>query len=222
MAKKGAIVVICAHSDDQIFGSGGTMAKYAKEGHDVYTIVFSFGEKSHPHFKTRVIRKMRIEESIKANKIIGGKQVMFLGLQEGKFEEGFMKQKGKERLVQLLRLTKPEKIFTHAGDDSHADHRAVHTLVLKTVDALHLSCSVYSFPVWNLLNFRQHNSPRLVVDISDTFKKKILALRCFRSQINVFSYTVLTNILFLGVYVRAILNGFRYHHRYAEVFILER
>jgi LmbE family N-acetylglucosaminyl deacetylase len=221
VARKGSIVVICAHSDDQIFGLGGAMAKYAKEGWDIYTIVFSFGEKSHPHFKPREIRKIRIEESVRANKIIGGKQVVFLGLGEGHLEEEYLKKKGKERITHLLRLYKPDKIFTHAPDDPHYDHRAVFKIVSKTMTSLKLDCTLYSFTVWNFFSFRKDARPKLVVDISGTFSKKVAALKCFRSQINFFSYVLFNNILYLSVFVKAVFFGIRHGVKYAEVFSVE-
>ena len=42
--RKEAVLFLCAHNDDQLIGAGGTIAKYAKEGKKIVTIVFSFGE----------------------------------------------------------------------------------------------------------------------------------------------------------------------------------
>lgn len=220
MGKK-SVLVICAHSDDQIFGSGGTMAKYAKEGWDVYTVVIFFGELSHPHYKPRVIRKIRIDESIAANKIIGGKQVMFLGLQEGSHGKS-TDRLVKEKLEHIIKLHKPQKIFTHAGNDTHPDHRATHRIVLEMYDRLHLRCPLYTFIVWNLFMRKKANTPLLVVDISGTFKKKISALRSFKSQISFFSYALFNNLLYVMVFVRGITLGFIHGCKFAEVFSIER
>ena len=85
--KKEIIIFFCAHNDDHIIGAGGTLAKYVKEGKEVYTIIFSYGEGSHPHFKRRVAVEMRVKESARATKILGGKPVVYLGLREGHFRE---------------------------------------------------------------------------------------------------------------------------------------
>lgn len=37
------ILVIVAHSDDQMLGPGGTLVKYAKEGKEIHTVIFSYG-----------------------------------------------------------------------------------------------------------------------------------------------------------------------------------
>ena len=56
-----SVFVLCAHSDDQILGVGGTMARYSHEGKEVTIIVFSYGEKSHIWLKKRYIANIRIQ-----------------------------------------------------------------------------------------------------------------------------------------------------------------
>ena len=212
MGKRASIVVIAAHSDDQILGPGGTLIKYAREGKTVYAIIFSFGELSHPWIKPIHITKKRILESKKADKIIGGKGVFFLGLKEGKFEEEFVQKRMDKKLAVLLQKLKPEMIFTHASDDPLPDHRAVHRLVLTMYDSIRLACPVYTFDVWTFLNFKDSRHPKLVVDITKTFKTKIKALAVFKSQ----KMAMLS--LLWSVYVRAITNGFKHNKKLAEVF----
>ena len=89
--KKHPILIVCAHSDDQIIGAGGTMAKYAGQGFEVHTVIMSFGEGVRPHVKREFVAKTRIKESQKADKIIGGSGVTFLGLKEAQFEKDFKK-----------------------------------------------------------------------------------------------------------------------------------
>ena len=73
MAKnnRNSVMVFCAHSDDQMFGAGGALAKYAREGGKIFTVVFSFGEYSHPWLRKRVTIEIRVEESQRADKVIG-------------------------------------------------------------------------------------------------------------------------------------------------------
>ncbi len=78
--KKENILVICAHSDDQIIGPGGTLSKYIKEGKNVFTIICTYGEKANPWLKEHIAIKTRVREAETANKLIGGKEVIFLGL----------------------------------------------------------------------------------------------------------------------------------------------
>ena len=216
------ILVVCAHSDDQVIGPGGAMAKFAREGYNVYTLIFSYGELSHPHVKRSYIAKIRVEESREADKIIGGKGVLFLGIRDGSMREDFLKKKMRKKLLNLFLKFSPEMIFTHSKDDLLPDHRFVKETVLSVYDELNrkkkLVSDVYSFDVWNVWNVLKRNNPKLVVDISKTFSYKTKALKEFRSQINFFSHTFFVNILFVSVYVKGILNGLRHGFRRAEVF----
>ncbi len=67
---KDTILVVCAHNDDQLFGAGGTLAKYVKEGKRVVVVIFSYGELSHPWLKKDSIQKTRLDECEESDKII--------------------------------------------------------------------------------------------------------------------------------------------------------
>ncbi len=206
------IICFCAHSDDQIIGPGGTLAKYAREGIHIITVVFSYGQLSHPHLKEDAIISMRVNEAIKANEFIGGGQVLFFGLSEGRFSEE-AEQKGiHTKIKKLLQEYKPGKIFIHSLDDPHPDHKAVYEVVTFVADAIKYAGAIYAFDIWNLFNFRKRSEPKLYVDISDTFKIKIKALRAFESQ----KLTLFT--LLWSVYFRAILHGLYHRCKFAERF----
>jgi len=219
---KGNVLIICAHSDDQVLGTGATMAKLAREGYNVYSFIFSYGESSHPHMKLSHVAKTRVAESKDADSIIGGKGVFFLGLKDTKIGKDFADKKMFAKLERIFKDYKPKKIFTHSIDDALPDHRSVRDIVVNTYDKLNenngFKTDIYSFDVWNIWNLKKRYKPALVVDVTPYFKYKIKALHAFKSQINVFSYTYLVNILYLGVYVRAVINGLRYGYRLAEVF----
>jgi LmbE family N-acetylglucosaminyl deacetylase len=205
------VVVLCAHSDDQVIGAGGAIAKFSHEGALVKTFICSFGEQSHPHLDKVEVRKMRVAESKEANAVLGGEDVLFLGMREGHFAEDYAALDWREKLLKHLRAFRPDRIITHASDDLHPDHRAVHAMALDLHKALAFPCEVYTFDVWNIIN-RKRTAPRLVVDITHTFTKKLDALSCFKSQ-KVALFTLLWS-----VYVKAILHGMKRGVRYAEVF----
>ncbi|MBN2112021.1 PIG-L family deacetylase [Candidatus Woesearchaeota archaeon] len=210
--KKDTVIVLCAHNDDQIIGVGGTMAKYAKEGKRVLTIIFSYGETSHPHLKPEVIRRIRVKESLKSDKILGGAGVKYLGLKEGKFADEIKRKKIEEVIKRLIEKEKPSKVFTHTGDDPHPDHREVNKFVRQLADKKIINCEVYSFEVWNPIKLKKRNAPKLAVDITSTFKKKIEAFKAHESQ-----QMTMLNLLW-SVYWRAITRGFKNNCKYAEIF----
>lgn len=208
-----SVLVICAHSDDQVLGVGGTIAKYAEEGKEVNIIVASFGEKSHPWLKKEVITETRVRESQKAAKILGITHTVFLGLEESKFKKEFIEKKTEPRLAEILKKYKPSKIFTHSPDDPLPDHNALSDFVIGFCRKTKYDGDVYCFDVWNPINIKKRDLPKMVVDISNTFKIKLKALRCFKSQ----KWNAIL-LLTLGVYWRAIKNGKQNKCKYAEVF----
>jgi N-acetylglucosamine malate deacetylase 1 len=207
-----SVVVFCAHSDDQILGVGGTIAKYAKEGKKVHTVIFSYGENTHFWLQRKVTVEMRVKEAQKADKVVGGAGVIFLGLKESQFLNETDEKDIVNRIIELIKDLKPSKIFTHNKDDPHPDHRAVVRIVQDALFDMDYKCDVYSFQIWSPIKFTERNSPRLIVDISKYFRAKRDALDCFKSQ----KLSVYT--LFPSMYVNLLINGINNNIKYAEVF----
>ncbi|MFH1440064.1 MAG: PIG-L deacetylase family protein [Candidatus Woesearchaeota archaeon] len=210
--KPETILCLCAHNDDQVIGAGGTLAKYAKQGKEVYTYIFSYGESSHPHLQREVIVKKRVSESHATDRILDGKEIYHFGLKEGSFLKEIEERGFKEKIKNIIMEKNPSKIFTHSQDDPHPDHRAVNKIIREIIDKTNQTAELYSFDVWNPLTARGRDRPMLVVDISDTFHLKIKALKAHKSQ----KLTLLTMIP--ATYARAIINGLNNHCRYAEIF----
>ena len=105
------ILIFCAHSDDEAIGMGGTIAKYVKEKKKVIKVVFTPGEKSHPHFKEQVVKKTRYRETDKASKFIGIKETKNLGLKDSKLKSEVNRPFVKKRVKELIMLYRPEKIY---------------------------------------------------------------------------------------------------------------
>jgi len=214
--KKKSILVFCAHSDDEIFGPGATLAKYSRQGKKVYTVIFSYGESALAWLKPEVAIKTRIEEAKKADKVIGGSGILFFGLKEGRFPTEIDKKNIKNKIQKIILSKRPIKIFTHSLEDPHPDHRAVCNAVLNSLNGIKYKCDVYSFDVWNPFFATKTSLPKLYEDITETFSKKIEALKIFKSQ----KASLLA--LFWSVYVRAVVHGFNIHKKYAERFFKVR
>jgi N-acetylglucosamine malate deacetylase 1 len=205
-----SIVVFGAHSDDQVLGVGGTIAKYAAEGYDVTTVIFSLGELTHPWLQRKHTAEMRVGESERAGKVLGSKKLLFLGLNEGKFPVEFEDRKVK--ILRLLKAKRPVKIFLHAPDDLHPDHRAVFDIVTNLVKEMRLETDLYSYDVWNLMNIKKQDWPKLYIDISDTFHQKMKALGEFQSQ------SVALTVLMGSTFLLAFFAGIHHNCRFAERF----
>jgi LmbE family N-acetylglucosaminyl deacetylase len=207
------VLFLVAHNDDQIIGAGGTIAKYAKEGIKVVTIIFSFGEVSLPHMQEKESRKTRVKESKRAAKILGEEETYFLGLTENKFSEEIENKDIKSKIQAIIERTQPSKIFTHSIDDPHPDHRSVYKFTLDLVDEIDYKGEVFSFNIWNFfINFRRRDLPRMAVDITDTFKKKVEAFKKHKSQAPAMLFHM------WSIYFQAFMHGLNNNCKYAEVF----
>ncbi len=209
---KETVLAIAAHNDDHIIGAGGALTKYAKEGKRVRTVICSFGEGSHPHLRKEVIVERRVNESLKADKMMGGAGIAYLGVQEGQFEKDFKSRDIAGKLAWIIRKEKPSKIFTHGIDDFHPDHRAVYRLVMSLIDKGDIKCPVYSFDIWSVVKLRNRNLPRLVVDISSAFNIKVKAFLIHESQ------TFAIWSLLWKLILKDWLSGKIHGYKYAEVF----
>ena len=220
MPKKsqGRVLCICAHSDDQVFGPGATLAKYAKEGQDVFTIILSYGEMSHPHFKEDIIIKTRVEEAREADKVIGGKGVIFLGLKEGNFRASAEEKGAVKTLMEQFKTRKPTKILTHATDDPLPDHRAACAIVKEAYDQSGITCPLYTFDVWTPFSTKKRDAPRLIVDVTKTYRKKLKALGKFKSQLGVWGFLINIYYVYAGTLWRNFSAGIKHGYRFAEVF----
>lgn len=205
-----SILVFCAHPDDEVFGVGGTAAKYSKEGYKIIPVIFSFGESSHPWLLKRYIVKARVKECKKAGKIIGYEDPVFLGLKDTKVRKEIQQKKVILRLKEMVKRDEPEMIFTHSINDPHPDHRAIYWATLEAVK--NIKVPVYSYDIWNPISLVKRDAPKLYVDISQTFRLKIAALKLFKSQT-----TSIVSLLW-SVYTRAFINGWNSDCKYAEKF----
>ena len=214
MEGKERVLVVCAHPDDEAFGPGGTIARYVKEGKHVSVVIFSFGEKSHLWLQEKYSAQMRKKEHQEAKKVLGYDKSYVLGVEEGRFDAE--KLRVKQDLMKIMRSERPNKIFTHNIYDPHPDHKMVYIILTDVCHDLDYRGEIFMFDVWNVLNLRRISKPMLYVDISDTFKTKLEALGCFRSQWSAML------VLLWSVYSSAIVHGISHGSRFAERFYKAR
>lgn len=210
MPKKETIIVFSAHSDDFVIGAGGTIANYAQAGKKVIAIVLSYGEKSHPWLKQKIVKIMRAKETFEASKLLKCK-ALFFDLKEGKFLEGYQESNLKTGLLKMIEKEKPTKIFTHSHEDPHPDHRAVHQMTLEIFDQLQQKPELYMYSIWNPVSFKTHY-PSLYVNVNQTFSLKLKALWKFKSQKVHILYP------FVLLMYKAIKDGTKMHTWFGEHF----
>jgi len=194
---KETIMILCAHSDDEAAGMGGTIYKYLNENKKLVKIIFSFGQLSHPHIQEKITTKTRVKETKKISDNLGI-ETLFFGLSDTRLLEDIKKRKIKQKLKTLIEKYKPKKIFMPSSKDIHPDHRAVNLVTQKALKELNNNIALYSFEVWNMV---KENKPAIYNDITPYYKKKINLMKAFKSQKH-FMYPLL-----LPIYIRSRLYG---------------
>ena len=200
------VLGIVAHPDDLDFGSSGTMAKFAKDGADVYYLILTDGSKGSEDksVTSEQLIKIREDEQKKALQILGGKKVFFLGYPDGQLE---VTMNIKKEVIKIIRKIKPDVVVTmdpsmiyssERGYINHPDHRAAGQIALDAV--FPLARDHLSFPELYEQGFRPHKTKTVLlinfdkanyyVDISSTIKTKIEALQTHKSQIKDTTQTV--------------------------------
>ncbi len=219
LEKEKNVLVFGAHSDDQVFGAGGTISKLYEEGYNIITIIMSQGEKSHPWLEEKNLVRIRIQESLKAAEILNIKKTIFLNLKEDKILKEFEENSEfQDFIITLFERYKPKKVFLHNDEDTHPSHKQVFEVVKQgywfykeKYNIKKEEIEFLSYDVWTIANFKKDNV-WIYIDISKTFNKKIQALKVFKSQ------KIALWTLWFSVYFKAIYYGLISNFKYAERF----
>ncbi len=207
-------ILVCApHPDDEMIGMGGTIAKFVCEGRKVVVVIFSLGEGSHPWQKHKAITTTRQREAIRAGKIAGTNDIIFLKLKDLVIGNQIVENNTEEKFASILLREKPLMVFMPALDDIHHDHRSVARFVQYAVKKYSSRTPVWQYTVWNPLFIINRNQPRMVIDITKYFSVKWNAIQCYESQ------RVSTFQLIPTVILRGLINGFIHKMTMAEVFL---
>lgn len=171
------IVCVGGHPDDPESGCGGTLARFANEGHDVTIIYLTTGEagiENKSHAEAAAIRK---QEAIDACKILNANPV-FAGQIDG---DTIMNNDWVAKMQQLIGAENPDLVFTHWPVDSHKDHQIASLLVIQSWLRVQQKFPLYFFEVCageQTMGFH----PTDIVDISGTQEQKRKAVYCHTSQ----------------------------------------
>lgn len=123
------IVCIFAHPDDEAFGPGGTIAKFATEA-EVYLICVTNGDAdkkfSHGKVSGGELGKIRREELQTSARILGVKEVHILNFKDGSLNNNNYHEVT-ESIKRVLNTIRPDTILTYDFDgvSGHLDHVAV-------------------------------------------------------------------------------------------------
>jgi LmbE family N-acetylglucosaminyl deacetylase len=160
------VLALGAHPDDIEAGCGGTLIKYALNGHRVFQMVMTAGEQGGAGAARRR-EQQRASRHLRAEKIFWG------GYPDTKVPAG---QELIRKIERVVKAVDPHFIFVHYHDDTHQDHRH---LAISTITATRYTRNVLFYEGPTTQNF----SPTVFVDIDPVLPRKISALKAHQSQV---------------------------------------
>ena len=191
------VLAIAAHPDDLDFGAAGTIALWTARGIGVVYCIVTDGDAGgfDEAFPRAEMAPLRRAEQTAAAECVGVHDVRFLGYPDGQVEAGIGLRRDLARVIRQVRPDRvvcpsPERNYARVGA-SHPDHRAVGSAALDAVypDAR----NPFAFPelaadeglaAWTVgeVWIAGSPSPDRYVDVTDTFPRKLAALRAHESQ----------------------------------------
>jgi len=193
------ILVILAHPDDPEFFCGATIARWTAAGHLVSYCLITNGDKgsSDITISPEELAAAREIEQKAAAAVLGVKSVRFLHHPDGYLVPDLGMRKEVVRVIRqerpdILVTCDPLNIFPGEAGISHPDHRAAGQIVVDAV--FPAAGNAFFFPelrveegldphtvkeVWMSVT----GQPNVILDVTDYWDKKIMALKEHKSQI---------------------------------------
>jgi bacillithiol biosynthesis deacetylase BshB1 len=175
------VLVIGAHPDDAELFAGGTIALLTAQGKHVKTVSLTRGE-----LGSRGSVEEREQEAAASAAFLGTDHEV-LSLPDGSLADT---PEQRTVVAELLRRDRPHLVITHSDGDRHPDHNSTHALVRGSIFLANVAAAPYEGDrhlVSELLFFLGNTEPNppkpsLIVDVSETFDKKLDALKLFKTQ----------------------------------------
>lgn len=192
------VLMIAAHPDDVDYGSAGTIATWTDAGVEVSYCIVTDGDAGgfDPKVPRSAIAGIRQDEQRKAAAVLGVTEVEFLGYPDGRLVVSFELRRD---ITRVIRRVRPDRVVVQSPQrdlrsvyGSHPDHIAAGEAAFCAVypDARNPFAhpelleqeGLEAHTVSEIWVFNGNGKADQYVDITDTFDRKIAALRAHASQ----------------------------------------
>jgi len=187
MSRKLRVMAVGPHPDDLEVLCGGTLALYAKQGHEVFMYYATDGTKGGLGKPEEVIRAERAEEARKSAETINA--VSF----GGDFKDGEVIADLESRLIVIdaIRRCRPDVLIAPHPNDYHTDHVNVSKLVFEAIYHAAIPGTVTDHPALKVLPILYYMdtvtgigfAPQEYVDITEVIEVKKDMMRAHASQL---------------------------------------
>lgn len=182
------VLVLAPHPDDEVIGCGGTLCKHVQAGDQVTVVYITDGSRGGPDGRADetlpLVRRVEAEEGLSA---LGIRDHWFLGLPDQNLKAD---AEACAALSDILRRVEPDLIYLPHLYDRHCDHVATNLLLAAVLaSSEQLPEMIAGYEVWGAVR------PTLLVNVTDQMATKQRAIRAHRSQIKLYDYPTLIDVL---------------------------
>lgn len=204
------ILIVGAHYDDAELGCGGTAAKLAAEGKNVYKLTLTNNVTKFSQMNIHVLYETSVKESAKACEVLGINEIT--DFEPTECCQLFYSTEIMQRVEDVIYKHHIDTVFMHYTDDLNQDHIAASKICITA--ARH--CDNVFLYQSNLYVLPHPFAPTCFFDISDYIRKKKEALCQYTGDHNRFNSLFETNIQRNKVW------GYANKVEYAEGFIAKK
>ena len=172
------ILIIGAHYDDAELGCGGTAAKLASEGKNVYKLTLTNNETNFSQMNIHVDADSSIKQSARACEVLGIHEVT--DFEPVQCCELFYNTSIMQRVEKVIFDLNIDTVFMHYYDDMNQDHVEA-SRICKTASRHCKNVLMYHSNGYIL---QQQLNPTTFIDISAQIEKKLAALACYEGDHN--------------------------------------
>jgi LmbE family N-acetylglucosaminyl deacetylase len=180
------VLVIAAHPDDEVLGSGATLASHVAAGEEVHAVIMSEGATSrYGNGMAETLRKC----GQRAAERLGLASVTFHDLPDQRLDT-LPLVTITQQIETIVQRLQPQCIYSHFPGDVNSDHQVVSR-------AAWVACRPYSLPglrrfvvfetpsstEWAWPHGDSSLAPNLFVDVTATLDTKLAAIDCYETEI---------------------------------------
>jgi len=185
------VLIIAPHPDDEVLGCGGTIAKHASTGDEVYLCVVT---KAYPPEWPESEVEERKKEVLRVSEILGIKKTYFLDLPTVKLDTLPQKELN-EAISQVVNEVRPEIVYVPHRGDVNRDHQLVFDATMVATRPAHypfikkvLAYESLSETEWAAPFVENAFIPNVFVDISRTLETKLKAMSEYKLELRQFPH----------------------------------
>ena len=201
--RKGGLLAVVAHPDDETFGCGGTLRLHAEMRHPVGVISLTCSDGE------------RRRELCEASKILGVDAPVVL-------DEGRLSARSEviSRISDVIVSRRPEIVITHLPFDYHREHRLAFEVVKEALEwAAHTTTYSEPWRVDRLLLMEVNTlipTPHIIVDVTEVFDRKMEAIQRYKTQLAKFPEDYYQRFNERKAELRGVQGGCRYAEAFME------